>query len=89
MNFDLNAGGELPAGPPEEGRRLEAQHMPKHFSPKFPNDTELKLGAEIRSGRLRERSDKAEQDQKPDDLGHGKGGERKRARRRLRRQITL
>jgi len=59
------------------------------LSPKFRNDTELKLGAEVRSERLRQRSEEADQDQKPDDLVRGKARGRKRSGRHLSARISL
>jgi hypothetical protein len=43
MDFDLNAGGELTAGPSMKGRRLELQHMRQQFAAKLLDYTELKL----------------------------------------------
>jgi hypothetical protein len=43
MDFDLNAGGELAAGPSKKGRRLELKHMREQFAPKLLDYTELKL----------------------------------------------
>ena len=89
MNLDLDSGGELPTRPAEEGRRLQAQHVSEHFAPEFANNTELEPGTEVGSDGLRDRSDEAEQNEKPNDLGHRQAGEAQGLRRRLRPQITL
>jgi len=89
MNLDLDSGGELPTRPAEEGRRLQAQHVSEHFAPEFANNAELEPGAEVGSGGLRDRSDEAKQDEKPNELGHGQAGEAEGLRMRLTRQITV
>jgi pyruvate formate-lyase activating enzyme-like uncharacterized protein len=89
MNLDLDSGGELPARPAEEGRRLQAQHVSEHFTPEFANNAELEPGTEVRSDGLRDRSDEAEHDEKPNDLGHGQAGEAEGLRMRLSPEITL
>ena len=73
-------------GAVEEARR--AAHA-RVLSLKFRDDMELKLGAEVRSARLRQRSEEADQGQKPDDLVRGKAWGRKHSGRHLSARISL
>jgi hypothetical protein len=89
VDLDLDARGELPTRPAEEGQRLESEYVGKHFTAEFTDRAELKPGGEVRASGFRKRSNDAESDKQPDDLADGQAGEGRCAGSGLNHQISV